>query len=389
MGPLDGIRGLAALWVLAAHTVHHCRANIPILSEPRYAVDVFMLVSGFLMTHHSIKRQLVEPMERPRTWLVFWVRRYFRIAPAFYVILIPALLLQGWYFQWADQIQAAMGGLPHAPLTTPLWMNGLLRFTFLFGFFPRYSQTLPIPDWSIALEMQFYLAFPFIVLLYRRLGNLSATLLLTFVWALGHGLIRVGLKRAGIAYDTIALNSILPHNLLPFLVGIVLCRAFAAPRAGSERIFLTLGALLLARLAGAGFFLPLTMLIALLLIVGDAPGERFAGIGPIRAARAALASRPCALLADLSYGIYLVHPMILGPLMTWFIGQPFFMQANPLLRVPMLLALALPAVFAIAWVLHYQVERPGIQLGKRVVDRILGRRARNAKPAPEAALVAP
>ncbi|WP_352458966.1 MULTISPECIES: acyltransferase family protein [unclassified Mesorhizobium] len=67
--------------------------QIPIVGEPDLGVDLFIMLSGFLMVFHYQLRQEKEPWQRPETWLKFWTRRYFRIAPVFYVMLFLALAL--------------------------------------------------------------------------------------------------------------------------------------------------------------------------------------------------------------------------------------------------------------------------------------------------------
>ncbi|MBH9538896.1 acyltransferase, partial [Novosphingopyxis sp. YJ-S2-01] len=46
---LDGLRGLAALWVLFGHLVILTGFRLPVLSKPDLGVDLFILLSGFLM----------------------------------------------------------------------------------------------------------------------------------------------------------------------------------------------------------------------------------------------------------------------------------------------------------------------------------------------------
>ena len=54
----------------------------------------------------------------------------------------------------------------------------MAHFTFLFGFIPRYAASTHIPDWSIGLEMQFYLFFPFIAILLIRTHFVGGTFVL-------------------------------------------------------------------------------------------------------------------------------------------------------------------------------------------------------------------
>jgi peptidoglycan/LPS O-acetylase OafA/YrhL len=88
----DGIRGYASLWVMLGHFSTRTGFVIPILDSPGIAVDLFMIVSGFLMTQHFFIRRELEPWQSPRTWLIFYIRRFFRIAPLYYSLLIPSFL---------------------------------------------------------------------------------------------------------------------------------------------------------------------------------------------------------------------------------------------------------------------------------------------------------
>ena len=91
---LDGLRGFAALWVLVSHAqILSGMRGIPVLSWGELAVDLFMLLSGFLMAHHYVLRQEKEPWDAKATFYTFWLRRFFRIAPLYYFLLFFALLL--------------------------------------------------------------------------------------------------------------------------------------------------------------------------------------------------------------------------------------------------------------------------------------------------------
>src|SRR3954470_9932800 len=87
---LDGVRGYASLWVMLGHFSTRTGLFLPVLESPGVAVDAFMIVSGFLMTQHFSLREKVEPWHSGRTWLIFYTRRFFRIAPLYYALLIPS-----------------------------------------------------------------------------------------------------------------------------------------------------------------------------------------------------------------------------------------------------------------------------------------------------------
>ncbi|KAF1038909.1 MAG: hypothetical protein GAK35_03744 [Herbaspirillum frisingense] len=170
---LDGLRGIAALWVLASHVqILSGMRDIPVLSWGGIAVDLFMLLSGFLMAHNYFLRRRAEPWDAPRTFTMFWLRRFFRIAPLYYLLLIVAIAMGSMLAQDRSAIASVW------PSTmTPLhrYLDGsldnyLAHFSFAFGFLPDFAFRTALPDWSIGLEMQFYLVFPFLMLAFWRFG---------------------------------------------------------------------------------------------------------------------------------------------------------------------------------------------------------------------------
>jgi peptidoglycan/LPS O-acetylase OafA/YrhL len=93
--------------------------------------------------------------------------------------------------------------------------------SFLFGAMPSCSFATPLPDWSIGLEMQFYLVFPFLMLAVSRfgyLGMISAIL----------GCVEVGSLGASNFYHSFPMPSFLPLRLHLFLLGMLLQQQFMA-----------------------------------------------------------------------------------------------------------------------------------------------------------------
>jgi len=98
-----------------------------------------------------------------RPLLNFYLRRFFRIAPLFYVAILLNLL-----WEW----RVARLGMHGAELG---WLDILLGFTFLHGLKPEAINSVAIGGWSIAVEMMFYAVFPFI---YFRVRNIVHAFLL-------------------------------------------------------------------------------------------------------------------------------------------------------------------------------------------------------------------
>jgi hypothetical protein len=92
---LNFFRGVAALWVLSYHCViwSGAAASNP-LPDAKLAVDVFMVLSGFLMAHTVTLHETAEPMERAANWVRFYARRFFRLAPVYYLALAGVFLIE-------------------------------------------------------------------------------------------------------------------------------------------------------------------------------------------------------------------------------------------------------------------------------------------------------
>ena len=80
---LEGLRGLASLWVVLGHICILTRFHFPILSVPAIGVDLFILLSGYLMAKNYVERKEQEPWTYASTFKKFCTRRFFRIAPLY------------------------------------------------------------------------------------------------------------------------------------------------------------------------------------------------------------------------------------------------------------------------------------------------------------------
>ncbi|VDZ67755.1 acyltransferase 3 [Klebsiella aerogenes] len=138
---LDGLRGFASLWVLLGHICILTQCNIPILSNPGLGVDLFILLSGYLMTKNYIERQHKEPWASSRTIFSFWARRFFRIAPLYYILLIVAFLFGENIGHFRDVIATVW---PVTQTETARYrdssiINIITHISFTFGLLPYYS----------------------------------------------------------------------------------------------------------------------------------------------------------------------------------------------------------------------------------------------------------
>ncbi|TPI47416.1 acyltransferase [Mesorhizobium sp. B2-9-1] len=361
---LDGLRAAAALWVLVGHCLLLTGWHIPVLGDPALGVDLFIMLSGFLMVFHYQLRQAKEPWQRPETWLKFWTRRYFRIAPLFYVMLFFALALGPYLYESRTVIDAFLQRAPQAP---ERFLDGSLKnivahLTFLFGLSPNLAYRTPLPDWSLGLEMQFYAVFPALMLLVRRFDWIWSAIL---VAALG-GLAVMILKSLSVHYP---MPSFLPLKIQVFLCGMLLAGVLAQsqPR---PLLHLALAMALAAIPFGDGYGLS-KFLVREALVLGFfalvlyrmLPG--LVGVVAKKVA-VALGGGVFHVLGELSYSIYLIHLLVLQPVAAFVIAR-YGQEMDAPLRFAIVLAIVLPVVCLLSFVTYRVIEMPGQQLGRTVV----------------------
>jgi len=363
---LDGLRGLASLWVMIGHALLLTGWRLPVLSEPDLGVDLFIMLSGFLMVFHYQLRAGKEPWELPSTWRSFWIRRYFRIAPLYYLLLAIALILGPWLFESRMVIDHFLGRIPQAPyrFLDHSLTNGLMHLSFLFGLSPDYAYRTPLPDWSIGLEMQFYAAFPFVMLLLRRSGWLKGAL----VTALIAGAVWSMLKLVGIRFP---MPAFLPLKMHIFLCGMLLALALHAD--GMKAALHGVAAVALALLPIGGDMTAAKMLMRVLLVavffillyhrlLGASLGPRFQALSSL------LGNRFFHWLGELSFGAYLWHLIFLQPIAAYFIGA-FGETLTAPWRFLAVTAVLVPLVYLAACATFLAVEKPGQRFAKYLITR--------------------
>lgn len=154
---LDGIRALAALVVVAFH------AKVPGFGGGFLGVDIFFVLSGFLIT----QLLCAEYAQRARiNWGVFAARRLRRLYPAMATMLIA-------YLAFAPAL------FPHISQEKHL-QDLLLTALYLSDYARAFDGPLSVLShtWSLAVEMQFYLVWPVVVVGLLRLPRRTAILAL-------------------------------------------------------------------------------------------------------------------------------------------------------------------------------------------------------------------
>ncbi|MCH7860716.1 MAG: acyltransferase [Proteobacteria bacterium] len=372
---LDGLRGLAALWVLFGHLVILTGFRLPVLSKPDLGVDLFILLSGFLMVFQYRLRADVEDWRAPGTWAAFWTRRFFRLAPLFYVTLAVALLAGPALYADRVAIDSFLGQplQPRERFADASLANIAAHLSFVFGLLPDYAFRTPLPDWSLGLEMQFYAAFPFLVLLARRTGWVPAALVAAGA-ALG---LAVLAHRLGLDFP---MPAFLPLKLHLFLSGMLIA---ADPGPGRGRIGVHLAvAMLLALMPVGGDHDLLHILVRVLLVLGFFALVHLRSLGAVDGIARLLGGKVFHWLGELSYGAYLIHLLILYPVAAGVIAR-FGTGLGAAGRFALTGAIVVPATYVLAFLAYRLVELPGQRLGKAVIARVTGSRTRARQTLPE------
>jgi len=369
---LDGLRGLAALAVLCFHTWLYRTNRAPgaprgLLNQAFFEANIglicFFVLSGFLLYRPFARAALHG--ERAVDARGYALRRAARIVPAYYAVMIGAVLLYALAGYHASTVSAA-----RLPLFAVFGQNYSMHTVMHID---------PV-TWTLCIEAAFYVALPLIGWLVWRLGPQRAG------WQVG---VLVGLVAITVVWNTIAFNhrwderatKSLPAWLGEFAVGMLVAHWLAArERRGASRARLGARTTALIALAGAAVVFAgchwaqsrwlqadvrRAVALYLVLAVGFALliAALAAGRGPVVRA---LAWRPLALLGLISYGVYLWHlPLILALKQVHALPTPL----GPRLAIVFALACLCGAL---SWRL---VERPAIAWAARRARRSADRRA--------------
>jgi peptidoglycan/LPS O-acetylase OafA/YrhL len=155
---IDGLRALAVLLVVFFHS------NFPLVTGGYIGVDVFFVISGFLITYTIVK----EIEEGIFSFKKFYLRRIKRIIPVLVFILLVCTIPA--YFMFAESFEAFARTLLHTILSTNnihLWANNR-------QYFSESSELIPLlHTWSLSVEEQFYFIWPSMLLLLFKIKTQS------------------------------------------------------------------------------------------------------------------------------------------------------------------------------------------------------------------------
>jgi len=168
---IDGLRAIAVLPVILFH------AGFEIFSGGFVGVDVFFVISGYLIT-----TIILAELEKGNFSIVnFYERRARRILPALFLVMLTCIP-----FAWFLLIPSDMKDFSQSLVTVSVFASNIL-FWRESGYFDTAAELKPLlHTWSLAVEEQYYVLFPIFLMLFWKLGKrwLLVTLALVFVASL-------------------------------------------------------------------------------------------------------------------------------------------------------------------------------------------------------------
>ena len=368
---LDGLRGLAVTLVLVYHLFP------PVLQGGFIGVDIFFVISGFLITGLIVAEHDRTGRFSPRQ---FWLRRARRLVPA----LVPVVLVacSAAWLLGGDVLVGLGWKLLGAATFSYNWVSMAANTSYFGSGQPELLRNL----WSLAVEEQFYLFWPLLLLLVLRIRRPGLRLALVAGLALASAVwMGVGFApgsdptRVYYGSDTHSFGLLIGAGLallLRPLAPVTPLGGTAVAASTAARRFLTAtrpwwGAAAVAGLLAAAIWLPAdaaaTYRGGLLLVSVLTAVSIWAGVADGRFGRM-LDTGPLRYLGERSYGLYLWHwpLLVLMQLVAPFGRGPASVAATGLLTL--VLALAAAALS------HRWLELPIRRLGLRgAVGRLRAR----------------
>ena len=336
---LDAVRGLAVLLVFVHNTGVNSAFHLgPIVRNGWMGVDLFFVLSGFLIT-----RVLLKTKKSERYYKNFYIRRCLRIWPLYFAALFLMFVI-------VPFLRPSETHTMFAARSSPWWAYPVFLQNFLVPV-PTMATGLLGVTWSLAVEEQFYLAWPLVV---RMCSETQ-------------------LRR--VALGVIGLSPVLRVFLSMYKVNIysnTFCRLDGLMAGSLLALFLSSGDFAPSRFV-KGAWATLVVSGSLALLAGTLIGRSvqfslvaFAAVSFVYLSLFSRQSWLQAFLANplliytgtISYGIYLLEKIPLD------VGKGFHLDRHPILIFPVTAACTY-GLAALSW---HLLERPFLKLKRLFVE---------------------
>jgi len=355
---IDVLRGIAILMVILIHVGTYTHGlQRPITNFTDYGsrgVELFFIVSAFTLFRTVSKKFNAKS---------FYIRRFARIAPMFFLALIFYAIL-GYFGLWKWRNE---GGVT----------TYMLIIAFLHGFSPYGYNSLVPGGWSVSCEFLFYYSLPFLAFFCRGFRSTLIVLCLALteaaIWTRiyqGHiGPFLIGLTASLDPSGSVAdfVNRAFLYQVPVFVTGMLLVyintdvirHSCASSKIWTSAFrglpFLAVTILIAAAASGNAVLQSRTATILILfsLVLGFS-------LSP----RNVLVNKPMILIGKYSYSIYLVHFIFLDPYTK--LTTRLLPNHAPILQLIVAYGLVATSSYIIAMLTYRFIEDPFIKLGHRL-----------------------
>lgn len=362
---IDASRGIAILMVILVHTAQSIDGvNASVMRMVMYGqmgVQLFFVVSAYTLCLSWYARRA-----EPAPIASFYVRRFFRIAPLYW-LGIPLYAVAGGASIWH-----ATGSFAVPQQYSPV--NVVVNLLLLHGFYPPANNTIVPGGWSIGTEAAFYFVFPLMMALVQRFDVKSParwlavvvawsaivqTLLLALRWGFG-----IETQNGSFLYWSIVIQSQV------FLVGIAFYHVNLPRSATAGRVAtFCVAAVSLTAMAAWMWSLRIGHLFSIIPVVA---GVAFCCVIAILEMMPRLCHPFLCRIGQVSYSMYLFH-FLLAHTGLRFVNEcvQYRIRGTIALGISYLVIVAL--TFLIAVLSERYIERPGIALGRRILQAMHAR----------------
>lgn len=363
---IDALRGIAALSVLIFRI--YGRINIDNnwiytvkLVPERYMSLAMAGVPLFFISAFTLYLSLDNRSSEKKRFTKFYLRRFFRIAPLFYSLLV-CIVLYGAIVQ----------------KRVPSWVEVLSNFTFTFNLMPQYSGSLLSDGWTIGVEMLFYLFLP---LIFIKVNNIwKSVLFFIAIYWISPRFIQLEGMILGEEVISQNLHYNLFHWAFVFAIGILCYLIYKShlPKVKSEyrtpealcmlslSIIILFG--LIDNIALYNLPEPLDILVNMNTMSPIAFSLMILSLSLF--SNRLIVNRITRFYGKVSYSLYLIHPffvVLMKPVYSYIYAHTIISTDISLFFCFILTLLVLTPVSLLA---YRFIESPGIMYGKRIIAKL-------------------
>ena len=357
---LTWLRGIAALFVLFSHINRANETNysgeqpqqyflLNWLDLGSFGVALFFTLSGCTL-YLSVSQNGFPNM---KSYYSFYLKRFFRIWPAFALALL-AYLLAGILFQEALKPYES-SWLATQFLKTYTWTDVISYLLLIFNFTGP-EGLFNNAFWSLPVEFQYYLLLPLIVLVLQRWGAIA----IFFVIIVSHVLYKADFQFID--------SSLVFRLMFTFCLGVYsgyIYKHYHQRLPSGLAFFIILTLTIFVYLFSEGTFAHLPMPSEWLVYGIAAVGCVISSIMAPLAIPMPIA-RLLNFYGDISYSLYLFHNLIIAAAVIVFVQYSALLLPYKLL---FLTVTSTTGATLLAWLSYKYIELPGMALGKRLLQR--------------------